>query len=53
VREAAIRQGTTDARSTGPRGRAGPAKRLRPSGEGGGRPIGNKKNRPRLGRKSG
>jgi hypothetical protein len=40
VSEAAIRQGTTGARSAGPRGRDGPAQRLRPSGEGGGgRPV--------------
>jgi hypothetical protein len=36
VREAAIRQGTTDAWSAGLRGRAGPAERPRPSGERGG-----------------
>jgi hypothetical protein len=36
VREAAIRQGANDARSTGLRGRAGPAERPRPSGERGG-----------------
>jgi hypothetical protein len=34
VWEAAIRQGATGARSAGPRGRDGPAERLRPSGEG-------------------
>jgi hypothetical protein len=33
VREAAIGQGATDARSAGSRWRAGPAERLRPSGE--------------------
>jgi hypothetical protein len=33
VREAAIGQGATDARPTGPRAQAGPAERLRPSGE--------------------
>jgi hypothetical protein len=33
VREVAIGQGTTDAGSAGPRGRAGPAERPRPSGE--------------------
>jgi hypothetical protein len=31
--EATIGQGATDARSAGPRGRAGPAEGLRPSGE--------------------
>jgi hypothetical protein len=36
MREAAIRQSATDARSAGPRGRARPAKRPRPSGERGG-----------------
>jgi hypothetical protein len=36
VREAAIRQGATDARSAGPRGRARPVERPRPSGERGG-----------------
>jgi hypothetical protein len=33
MREAAIGQGATDARSAGSRGRAGPTKRPRPSGE--------------------
>jgi hypothetical protein len=33
AREAAIGQGATDARPTGPRVQAGPAERLRPSGE--------------------
>jgi hypothetical protein len=33
MREAAIGQGATDAWSTRPRGRAGPAERLRPSGD--------------------
>jgi hypothetical protein len=33
VWEAAIRQGATGARSAGPRGQDGPAKRPRPSGE--------------------
>jgi hypothetical protein len=33
VREAAIGQGVTDARSAGPRGRAGPVERPRPSWE--------------------
>jgi hypothetical protein len=33
TRETAIGQGATDARLAGPRGWAGPAERLRPSGE--------------------
>jgi hypothetical protein len=36
MREVAIRQGTTDARSTGLRGRVRPGERPRPNGEGGG-----------------
>jgi hypothetical protein len=33
MREAAIGQSAIDTRSAGPRGRAGPAERLKPSGE--------------------
>jgi hypothetical protein len=52
VREAAIGQGATDARLTGPRGQAGPAKRLRPSGERESGRLGKEKGSgPRLGRK--
>jgi hypothetical protein len=36
MREATIRQGATDVRSAGPRGRAGRGERSRPSGERGG-----------------
>jgi hypothetical protein len=36
MREVAIGQGTTDARSIRPRGRAGPTERPRPSGQRGG-----------------
>jgi hypothetical protein len=42
VREAAIRQGATDAWSAGPRGRARPAERSRPSGERGSGRLGEK-----------
>jgi hypothetical protein len=48
VREVAIGQGATDARSAGPRGRAGPAERPRPSGERGSGRL-EKKCGPRLG----
>jgi hypothetical protein len=52
AREAAIGQGATDAWPAGPRGRAGSAERLRPSGERESGRLGKEKgNRPRLGRK--
>jgi hypothetical protein len=54
VWEAAIQQGTTDARSAGTRGRDGPAERPRPSGEGGGEGRWKRKeDGPQLGRKGG
>jgi hypothetical protein len=53
TREAAFGQGATDARPTGPRGRAGPAKRLRPNGERESGGMGKEKGSgPWLGRKS-
>jgi hypothetical protein len=48
VREVAIGQGATDARSAGLRRRAGLAEAQ--WGEGGGQPVEKKKNGPRLGR---
>jgi hypothetical protein len=52
AREAAIGQGATDVRSAGPRGRAGPAERPRPSGERESGRLGKKKGSgPQLGRK--
>jgi hypothetical protein len=52
TREAAIGQGATNAQPAGPRGRAGPAERLRPSGERESGRLGKEKGSgPRLGRK--
>jgi hypothetical protein len=52
TREAAIVQGVTDAWPAGSRGRAGPAERLRPSGERESGRLGKEKgSEPRLGRK--
>jgi hypothetical protein len=52
VREAAIGQGAIDAQLAGPRGRAGPAERLRPNGERESRRLEKEKGSgPRLGQK--